>query len=163
MFFWVRHRTATGKRIGITEREDIMARMNKYPDIPIRVFYDKKFLDSARSIVSMGEMKYRNQRVSTYLKIKLPVIERHECCDDDGEIIESGLMFKIREIKLFRIGSHIEKVPYWKKRKGGIISFVKFDPLSIKSTKSFRVNIDKIVYRKSFKIRKGNRSWHDIQ
>lgn len=75
-------------------------------------YYDRKLLESVFG--KSGLIKYRSQRVPTYLQIKIPTIERHECyCD--GELVERGWLITTRWVKLFRIGSHIEKVPYYPK------------------------------------------------
>lgn len=90
---------------------------------PLADFYDKailKALVKGMSLFCTG--KFRNKRVPKYLKIKIPVIEKHFCEDMD----DSGFFITIKEIPLFRIGTKVIKVPVRRKLKGKKIRFRRY-------------------------------------
>ncbi len=77
-------------------------------------FYDEnllRMLEAGCSLFYTG--KFRKKRVPRYLRIRIPVIERHYCYEDE----ESGLLITTREIKLFRIGTEVIEVPVRRKFK----------------------------------------------
>ena len=81
-------------------------------------FYDKMLLDSFMQSGLAGDfglIKYRKQRVPIYLTIKIPIFEKHYCYDnyDDDDSGSAGYLMNFKAIKLFKIGSRIEKVPYY--------------------------------------------------
>lgn len=93
-------------------------------------YYDSVFINSA--LQSLSGVKYRKTRVPTYLTIKVPSIKRHVCSYDGDAESYGGWILTFREIKLFKIGSHIEEVPCYKKpKKGQTIKFKRYAPLSI--------------------------------
>lgn len=53
---------------------------------------------------------YRNKKVPVYLTIKYPMIEKY-FDDEYGKFV--GYLIVIKEIKLFRIGTKVEKVPVY--------------------------------------------------
>jgi len=98
-----------------------MAKLNTATGI-VAKFYDSLLMDSFTKPIS--GIKYKKKKVPTYLTIKVPLIKRHECSDD-------GWLIYLKEIRLFKIGSHFEKVPYYPKTKGKVITFKRYSPLSV--------------------------------
>lgn len=79
-------------------------------------YYDRAMLKMFKSGMSLFYTgKFRNKRVPRYLRIKIPVIDRHYCYEDG----ESGWLITTKEIKLFRIGTEVVKVPVMRKFKKG--------------------------------------------
>lgn len=97
-------------------------------------YYDSMLMSTLLDNHFIGEPKYRKERVPIYLKIKVPVIHKHTCSSDYDDYDEepSGWLISFREVKLFKIGSKIEEVPYWPKRKptGQTVTFKRYTPLS---------------------------------
>ena len=85
-------------------------------------FYDRMWMDSASAnfMSPWGKIVgYRKVRVPVYLEVTVPVIERHYSDDDDyGSGEYEGLLISTRKIRLFRIGTKIEKEPIYEKPKG---------------------------------------------
>lgn len=100
-------------------------------------FYDKALLDNLKThFPFFAGAKYRKQRVPIYLKIKIPVLEKHSCGYDydDYPVSKNGYFLTFRKIKLFKIGSRIEKVEYYPKKKipGGTSKFRRYSQLESK-------------------------------
>ena len=94
-------------------------------------FYDRALMDAITAPSMFFTGKYRNQRVPKYLRIKVPVIERHDCCDEDGGCYQSGWLITTKEIQLFRIGTKVIKVPVMRKfKKGETIKFKRYGNLN---------------------------------
>src|SRR3990167_4956034 len=87
-------------------------------------FYDRTLLERASTnfFSLCGKIVgYRKVKVPVYLEVTVPVIERHYSDGDDygesgGEY--EGLLISTKKIRLFRIGTKIEKEPIYEKPKG---------------------------------------------
>lgn len=65
-----------------------------------------RYIDGAiRDVLLSGFTKYRKKRVPTWFTIKIPVVEKHYCTDDDGEETGSGFLIGSKEVRLFKIGN----------------------------------------------------------
>jgi hypothetical protein len=111
--------------------------MKNQIDEEMNKFYDSVLLDALLAPSPfLGEPRYRKERVPVYLKIKVPVIHKHTCYNDYEEYDDEpiGWLISFKEVKLFKIGSKIEEVPYWPKRKttGETIKFKRYEPLTVK-------------------------------
>lgn len=99
-------------------------------------YFDRMAMDMLMLPSLLFSGKYRNQRVPKYLRIRIPVIERHYCYNDDGDSGGSGLLLTTREIRLFKIGTEIIKVPVMRNfKKGETITFKRYSTLNKKTDK----------------------------
>lgn len=92
-------------------------------------YYDEILLNTL--LEGTTYYKWKNERVTKYLTISIPIIKKHICTDEDGEIYETGFLITFKQIKLLKIGSQIIKTPYIPKRKttGKAISFKRYSDL----------------------------------
>lgn len=98
--------------------------------------YDQMLMNALKHANDLDEMmfgkiiRYRNVKVPKYLTVKIPVISRDY--DNDSEYGDGsfrGLLISTREVKLFRIGTAIERQPVRKKSTGKTIKWERYSPL----------------------------------
>ena len=94
--------------------------------------------DSFPMLFGLGELKgYRKKRVTKYLYISVPTIEKSY--DDDCE--SEGWLLSIKRINThIPIGKEIIEVPIYKKPKGHVIKFSRYSDLSKKTIGEIKVS-----------------------
>lgn len=113
---------------------DIVKEYSKYAGNALANYYDSLLLNQMQGSPLEDSLfgkiiGYKNIKVPKYLTIKIPVIEKDYDFDSEyGDGSFRGYLISFREIKLFRIGTKIERMPIRRKATGKSISWRRYNP-----------------------------------